>query len=496
MCAASFANKASLAIATVAVASLGLFGGTTAVMAQTQIAVEYYYAAWGFYFVTSLPGEIAALDGGAFGGVWKRTGEQFNVYPLASAPSSSLTVYRFFSTIFGPKSAHFYTANPAEYSALVSGMGWQLEGPVFSTPVPASDGSCPAGSIPIYRMYNNGMGGAPNHRFTTDANVRAQMLAAGWIPEGEGIGVGLCAPGGQPSPPPAAYQFTTVDFPGTTYTQFFGINDTGNGLEIVGYGFTDPLATISVPFRLSLARGSSIFTPLPLLPGAAVTQTVGINAAGTIVGGAFDSAGLESAFVLDEAGGFTVFSMPSWPNTEARAISGTGLIVGTAYAPDEANKTSSVGFIYNPKQNAFTLILPEVSLDVVPQSINASGQVVGSIAMPNGSKRGWLRAPNGDITTFMVNGHGTAARGINDSGQIAGYVVDPDSGLIKGFVTTLSGAPGFEAVSISDAELIEYPGAMRTYVEGITNAGTIIGFWSDQPFPSQSFHGFVATPLP
>src|SRR5215831_5943654 len=113
MCAASFANKASLAIATVAVASLGLFGGTTAVMAQTQIAVEYYYAAWGFYFVTSLPGEIAALDGGAFGGVWKRTGETFNVW--SGSTNGALATHRFFSTGFSPKSSHFYTPYANEY---------------------------------------------------------------------------------------------------------------------------------------------------------------------------------------------------------------------------------------------------------------------------------------------------------------------------------------------------------------------------------------------
>jgi len=157
-------------------------------------AVEYYYAAWNFYFLTAGPGEIAALDGGAFGGLWKRTGQQFNVYPLSGAPPSSSTVWRFFSTIFDPKSSHFYTANVVEYNALVNGVGWQLEGPVFSTPMPAPDGTCPAASIPIYRMYNNGQGGAPNHRFTTDINVRAQMLAAGWIAEGQGIGVGFCSP--------------------------------------------------------------------------------------------------------------------------------------------------------------------------------------------------------------------------------------------------------------------------------------------------------------
>jgi len=157
-------------------------------------AVEYYYAAWNFYFVTAGSTEIAALDGGAFGGVWQRTGQQFNVYPLAAAPASSSTVWRFFSTIFDPRSSHFYTANGAEYDALVKGIGWRLEGPVFSTPMPANDGTCPPGTIPIYRTYNNGQGGAPNHRFTTDINVRSQMLAAGWSPEGQGIGVGFCSP--------------------------------------------------------------------------------------------------------------------------------------------------------------------------------------------------------------------------------------------------------------------------------------------------------------
>ena len=157
-------------------------------------AIEYYYAAWNFYFVTAIPQEIAALDGGAFGGVWQRTGLQFNVYSTANAPAAAATVWRFFSTTFAPKSSHFYTGIMSEYNSLITNPNWQLEGPVFNTPMPAADGTCPAGSIPIYRLYNNNMGGAPNHRFTTDASVQAQMVAAGWTPEGWGIGVGFCSP--------------------------------------------------------------------------------------------------------------------------------------------------------------------------------------------------------------------------------------------------------------------------------------------------------------
>ena len=169
----------------------GSFGGGTP---STVVAVEYYYAAWNFYFVTAIPAEIAALDGGAFGGVWQRTGQQFNVYSTANAPAGATTVWRFFSTSYSPKSSHFYTGIVAEYNALLTNPNWQLEGPVFNTPMPAADGTCPAGSIPIYRVFNNGLDPAPNHRFTTDPNVRAQMIAAGWAPEGFGIGVVFCSP--------------------------------------------------------------------------------------------------------------------------------------------------------------------------------------------------------------------------------------------------------------------------------------------------------------
>jgi hypothetical protein len=47
-------------------------------------------------------------------------------------------------------------------------------------------GNCPAGTVPLYRLYNNGQGGAPNHRYTIDGATRSLMIAASWIPEGNG----------------------------------------------------------------------------------------------------------------------------------------------------------------------------------------------------------------------------------------------------------------------------------------------------------------------
>jgi hypothetical protein len=156
-------------------------------------AIEYYYEAWNMFFVTAIADEIAKLGAGAYVG-WQPSGSQFNVYAAGKAPASASPVYRFFSTAFAPKSSHFYTADQAEYQALLANPDWQLEGRVFDAVLPDADGTCPAGSLPIYRLYNNGMCGAPNHRFTTDPDVRAAMLTVGWIAEGQGIGVAFCSP--------------------------------------------------------------------------------------------------------------------------------------------------------------------------------------------------------------------------------------------------------------------------------------------------------------
>lgn len=155
-----------------------------------QRAIEYYHAAFDHYFVTSIADEITKLDNGTFAG-WARSGYQFNVY--AAGAAGTVATCRFFSTAFGERSSHFYTPIATE-CATVKGMPeWQFEGEVFNLALTA-DGSCAAGSVPLYRLYNDGQGGAPNHRYTTRTDVRAQMIERGWVPEGAGVGVIGCVP--------------------------------------------------------------------------------------------------------------------------------------------------------------------------------------------------------------------------------------------------------------------------------------------------------------
>jgi uncharacterized delta-60 repeat protein len=157
-----------------------------------QPVTEYHHVGFDHYFMTALTSEIQALDNGVFGD-WVRTGQTFNAY--ANTPPDSTSVCRFFSAAFAPKSSHFYTPDAAECSYLKPSSVWSFEGVVFNLTVPDASGNCPAETDPVYRLYNNGQGGAPNHRYTTSLDIRTQMIAKGWIPEGYGpIGVIMCAP--------------------------------------------------------------------------------------------------------------------------------------------------------------------------------------------------------------------------------------------------------------------------------------------------------------
>lgn len=155
---------------------------------NTTAAVEYYYPAWNFYFETGFPAEIAALDGGAFGGVWQRTGQAFYVWPQPNATSTPTC--RFFGIAFAPKSSHFYTPFPTECEYVKTNpadvAAWQFENIAFHIQLADANGLCGAGTIPLYRVYNNGMGGAPNHRYTTSQTILNQMIAGGWSFEGNG----------------------------------------------------------------------------------------------------------------------------------------------------------------------------------------------------------------------------------------------------------------------------------------------------------------------
>ncbi len=160
--------------------------------AGSSVAIEFAHAGYGHYFVTTALPEIAALDAGTVPG-WQRTGESFAVFDLGT-PDAAGTCRFWSGQTFAPRSSHFYTASAAECEERKQDVHWRFEGEVFAMVLPSEDGRCPTGTVPLYRLYNDARNGAPNHRYTTQATVRAAMIAEGWIPEGAGIGVTGCVP--------------------------------------------------------------------------------------------------------------------------------------------------------------------------------------------------------------------------------------------------------------------------------------------------------------
>ncbi|MBK7470993.1 MAG: hypothetical protein IPI73_10590 [Betaproteobacteria bacterium] len=170
----------------------------------------------GHYFLTADAAEGAAIDSGAAGAGWQRTGRVFRAWlSQDAAPPGAAGVCRFYAR--GPNS-HFYTADPGECAALKAAnpandasLGWKYESIAFYTvlpvpdPAPAPAGSiaftagglrCAAGYQPVYRVYNARFSPDPalndsNHRITPSiGDVYRSKTYLGYADEG----VAFCSP--------------------------------------------------------------------------------------------------------------------------------------------------------------------------------------------------------------------------------------------------------------------------------------------------------------
>ena len=154
--------------------------------------VEFYNSNLDNFFITADPAEQAAVDSGAAGPGWSRTGEYFN----AGGPSK---VCRFYGSLSPGPNSHFYTIDPAECQALkdlqastpITEKRWNFESDDFFSSSPVA-GQCASGQVPVYRAYNNGFtrGIDSNHRITASHAGYLAQVAKGW----SGEGVVMCAP--------------------------------------------------------------------------------------------------------------------------------------------------------------------------------------------------------------------------------------------------------------------------------------------------------------
>ena len=163
---------------------------TTGVVPPVTV-IEYYNAAFDHFFITWVGAEIALLDAGTTVRGWTRTGRTIKVFPAAVAGTNA--VCRIYIPP-GKGDGHYFGRDQKECDGtMAKNPGFILESSTFLYLYPTSAGACATGTIPVYRVYSNRTDA--NHRYTTDRAVRDQMVARGWLAEGDGADtVVMCAP--------------------------------------------------------------------------------------------------------------------------------------------------------------------------------------------------------------------------------------------------------------------------------------------------------------
>ncbi len=156
--------------------------------------IEYYRADLDHYFITADPAEIASVDANP---TFQRTGLYFYGWtdPLR-APDGARPVCRFYADASVFIDSHYYSADFNEcLTVLLRWPGvWQLEtASAFYVLVPDGAGRCPAGTLPVYRFFNNRRDAS--HRYSLDLSVRRAMNNRAWTAEGKGAdAVSFCSP--------------------------------------------------------------------------------------------------------------------------------------------------------------------------------------------------------------------------------------------------------------------------------------------------------------
>jgi hypothetical protein len=245
-------------------------------------------------------------------------------------------------------------------------------------------------------------------------------------------------------------------------------------------------------------------------PGAPIgfeyegTGAGSINDAGTIAGGYQDASYVYHSFVRARDGKITTFDAPG-AGTEAYqgtsiwttgALNPAGAITGY-YA--DANWVYH-GFLRAPDGKITTFGAPGAGADpgdgegTDPLSINANGTITGYLQDTNWLTHGFSRSPDGKFTTFDVPGAGTVVGSwegtypvaINPAGAITGYYADA-SWVYHGFVRAPDGK-----ITTFDAPGAGTESGQGTVPHSINPAGVITGDYIDTS--GMMHHGFLRTP--
>jgi hypothetical protein len=276
-------------------------------------------------------------------------------------------------------------------------------------------------------------------------------------------------------------KITRFDPRGSVATSPTGMN---SKLAIVGY-YTDANGGYHGFLRSSQGKITTLNHPKAGKGSGQGTLAGDINTSGEIVGYYLDSNNVYHGFVRTSAGKYTRLDAPNagtgqYQGTQPAFGDGftdAGAVTGTYHD----SKNNSHGFVRAPDGH-FTTIDIAGSFGTYIAGINAKNVIAGQYV--SSDFFGFLRAPNGKVTSFSVlkGAPGFSVGTINDSGAITGWYYDAQI-VAHGYVRDPNGR----------ITMFSVPGAGTGNSQGTlayanNSTGEITGLYVDS---NGVYHGFL-----
>jgi len=223
-----------------------------------------------------------------------------------------------------------------------------------------------------------------------------------------------------------------------------------------------------------------------------------INPSGVIAGNYWDSSTVRHGFVRTRDGKFANFDPSGSVSTFvslATCINPAGAVTGTYYDAEGVEH----GFVRAPDGKITEFDVPGAGTEggqgTWGTSINTEGAVTGGYVTEDNVSHGYVRTPDGRITKFDVpaagtdgsQGQGTYAEAINNAGAVTGQYIDSND-VQHGFVRAPNGTiTTFDAPDAGTATG-SYEGTIPL---AINAAGEITGAYFDSNYV---LHAFLRTP--
>lgn len=285
-----------------------------------------------------------------------------------------------------------------------------------------------------------------------------------------------------------SYTFQTLNNSGDpAFNQLLGINNAGT---IAGY-FGDGS---SVPNKGYTLVPPSSYTN-ENFPGSVQTQVVGINNAGppaNTVGFYIDGSGNNIGFV-DQGGSFSSVNDPSTASfngittNQLLGVNDGGVAAG--FYLDSSG--AAHGYLYNISSASFTAVTFPGATSTTATGINNAGVISGFYTDAGGVVHGFIDN-GGTYTSFddpSGGGTNTMLLGLNNEGLAVGSFVD-GSGETQGLILNI-GTVAWQTISDPGASATAAFNVTGTTVNGLNDAGDLVGFYSD----GTNVDGFLATPI-